>query len=83
MEKFDFLEPPPKESVDGALRQLELLGAIKTEIDPDFCFLTSINLTEVGKQMAGFPLDPKFTKAILAVSRALTMTFCSQCHSLS
>ena len=66
LEKFDFLEPPPKESVDGALRQLELLGAIKTEIDPDFCFLTSINLTEVGKQMAGFPLDPKFTKAILA-----------------
>lgn len=66
LEEFDFLEPPPKESVDGALRQLELLGAIKTEIDPDFRFLTSINLTELGKQMAGFPLDPKFTKAILA-----------------
>ena len=66
LEKFDFLEPPPKESIDGALRQLELLGAIETEIDPDFRFLTSINLTELGKQMAAFPLDPKFTKAILA-----------------
>ena len=25
-----------------------------------------VKLTELGKEMAGFPLDPKFTKAILA-----------------
>ena len=29
---FDFLEPPPKESVDSAVRQLSLLGAVAKEV---------------------------------------------------
>ena len=28
---FDFLEPPPKESIDSAVRQLSLLGAVAKE----------------------------------------------------
>ncbi len=28
---FDFLEPPPEDAVQSALRQLTLLGAIQTE----------------------------------------------------
>jgi HrpA-like RNA helicase len=28
---FDFLEPPPQEAVQSALRQLTLLGAIQSE----------------------------------------------------
>ncbi len=32
---FDFLEPPPQESVDSALRQLLLLGAVAKEAKPD------------------------------------------------
>ena len=29
VEKFDFLEPPPQDAIEGALRQLILLGAIE------------------------------------------------------
>ena len=58
--KFDFLEPPPQESIDGALRQLKLLNAIEIHDEND------ISLTDLGKQMAALPLDPKFTKAIIA-----------------
>ena len=67
LSKFDFLEPPPKESIDGALRQLKLLGAIEHESGEYRPFNNEdVKLTELGKEMAGFPLDPKFTKAILA-----------------
>jgi ATP-dependent RNA helicase DHX33 len=56
--KFDFLEPPPQDAIEGALRQLELLGGIEVEG-------SVAKLTDLGKQMAAFPLDPKFTKAIM------------------
>ena len=58
--KFDFLDPPPEDAVKGALRQLELLGAIECNDEQ------TVSLTHIGKQLAIFPLDPKFTKAILA-----------------
>ena len=32
---FDFLEPPPSESVDSAIRQLALIGAVSAEAKPD------------------------------------------------
>ena len=57
--KFDFLDPPPNDAIDGALRQLNLLGAIEMTDN-------AVELTEIGKKMAAFPIDPKFTKAILA-----------------
>ena len=82
--KFNFLEPPPQDAIDGALRQLSLLGALQTannngdvvtkegsnqqpqtnttEVVAD----QPITLSPVGKQMSTFPLDPKFTKALLA-----------------
>lgn len=60
--KFDFLDPPPNDAIDGALRQLMLLGAIEIEDNTT----TVASLTEVGKKLAAFPLDPRFTKAILA-----------------
>ena len=59
--KFDFLDPPLNGAIDGALRQLCLLEAIQIKLDT-----TEVKLTDEGKQMAAFPLDPKFTKAILA-----------------
>ena len=58
--KFDFLDPPPPDAVQGALRQLELLGAVECNDE------TNVQLTEIGKQLAVFPLDPKFTKAIIS-----------------
>ena len=67
--KFDFLDPPPQDAVEGALRQLHLLGAI--EISDADCNVAK--LTETGKKMAAFPIDPRFTKAILA-AKALGCT---------
>ena len=40
------------------MRELFLLGAIQSVDKPE--------LTQVGQQMAAFPLDPRFTKLILA-----------------
>ena len=55
---FDFMDKPPPELVTAAMNELHLLGAIESTEKP--------NLTELGQQMAAFPLDPRFTKLILA-----------------
>lgn len=55
---FDFMDKPGKESVLSAFEQLKMLGAIK-DID-------SGELTELGHQMALFPLDPRFSKILLS-----------------
>lgn len=44
--------------IEGAMKELFLLGGIQSTEKPV--------LTEVGQQMAAFPLDPRFTKLILA-----------------
>ena len=46
---------------------ISTLGAIEHESGEYRPFNNEdVKLTELGKEMAGFPLDPKFTKAILA-----------------
>ncbi|KRT78407.1 helicase [Oryctes borbonicus] len=57
---FDFMDKPPKESVASAFEQLNMLGAIE-DVD-------SGKLTELGTQMALFPLDPRFSKILLSAS---------------
>ena len=68
--KFDFLDPPPKDAVEGALRQLVLLGAIECKEENSLTgeeyLENSFKLTAIGKQMAIFPLDPRYSKAILS-----------------
>ncbi|KAK2719544.1 hypothetical protein QYM36_005128 [Artemia franciscana] len=59
--KFDFLDKPPKELLESAFKELELLGTIKT--DEDVC-----TLTDLGKKMSSFPLDPRFSKALFAAN---------------
>ncbi len=59
VQNFDFLESPPKHAIEASLRSLELLGAVKVEAG------TRATLTELGKRMSAFPLDPQFTKIIL------------------
>ncbi|XP_012278614.1 putative ATP-dependent RNA helicase DHX33 [Orussus abietinus] len=54
---FDFMDKPPKESVDVAVACLERLGAVKG---------SPPQLTTLGRTMSLFPLDPRFTKVILA-----------------
>ncbi|XP_032666227.1 ATP-dependent RNA helicase DHX33 isoform X2 [Odontomachus brunneus] len=52
---FDFMDQPPKQGIDTAMKCLENLGAI-----------TGSQLTTLGRTMSRFPLDPRFTKVILA-----------------
>ena len=56
---FDFMDPPPAETLIRALEHLYALGALNDRGD----------LTKVGRQMAEFPTDPMFAKAILAADK--------------
>jgi len=53
---FDFMEPPDRVRLVKSLRMLFLLGAL----DADG------NLTELGKSMSQFPLEPQFARTLLA-----------------
>ncbi|KAI5966026.1 hypothetical protein KGF57_000672 [Candida theae] len=53
---FEFLDPPPKESIMKSLSLLYSLGAIKS----------SGKLSKTGFKMNEFPLDPVLTKCILS-----------------
>eukprot|EP01027_Heterolobosea_sp_BB2_P007011 GEZU01010493.1.p1 GENE.GEZU01010493.1~~GEZU01010493.1.p1 ORF type:complete len:563 (+),score=190.17 GEZU01010493.1:688-2376(+) len=53
---FDFMDPPAPETLMRALELLNYLGALDDEG----------NLTEVGKIMSMFPLDPQLAKMLIA-----------------
>lgn len=53
---FDFMDPPPAETLLRALEQLYALGALNDKGE----------LTKLGRRMAEFPLDPMMSKAIVA-----------------
>ncbi|XP_069470700.1 ATP-dependent RNA helicase DHX33 [Ambystoma mexicanum] len=55
---FDFMSKPSPEAVRAAIEQLKLLGAVEQKED-------QILLTSLGRKMAAFPLDPRFSKTIL------------------
>ncbi|KAL2872264.1 putative mRNA splicing factor RNA helicase (Cdc28) [Aspergillus lucknowensis] len=57
--EFDFMDPPPAETIIRALEQLYALGALNDRGE----------LTKVGRQMAEFPTDPMLAKAILAADK--------------
>lgn len=57
-QKFDFIDSPDTQSIDLALNQLIVLGAVSSG-QPRL-------LTELGKKMAKFPLDPKYSKILLS-----------------
>lgn len=52
---FDFMDPPPTNTLLGALEELYCLGALDDEG----------LLTRLGRQMADFPMDPSLSKALL------------------
>ncbi|KAF9886157.1 hypothetical protein FE257_011982 [Aspergillus nanangensis] len=56
---FDFMDPPPAETIIRALEQLYALGSLNDRGE----------LTKVGRQMAEFPTDPMLAKAILAADK--------------
>ncbi|GFR16083.1 pre-mRNA-splicing factor ATP-dependent RNA helicase DHX16 [Trichonephila clavata] len=53
---FDFLDPPPHESLVLALEQLYALGGLNHQGE----------LTKLGRRMAEFPVDPMMSKMLLA-----------------
>eukprot|EP00090_Calanus_glacialis_P000574 TRINITY_DN10355_c0_g1_i1.p1 TRINITY_DN10355_c0_g1~~TRINITY_DN10355_c0_g1_i1.p1 ORF type:complete len:514 (-),score=228.41 TRINITY_DN10355_c0_g1_i1:51-1466(-) len=53
---FDFMDAPSSDDINSAVRQLKLLTAVSEEG----------KLTDLGRKMAGFPLEPRLTAAILA-----------------
>jgi pre-mRNA-splicing factor ATP-dependent RNA helicase DHX16 len=56
---FEFMDPPPTETLIGALNQLFALQALNHQGE----------LTKMGRQMAEFPTDPMLAKAILAADK--------------
>lgn len=56
--KFDFIDSPEPESIQSAINQLIALEAVNSENHNE--------LTEVGRKMAKFPLDPKYSKILLS-----------------
>lgn len=57
--EFDFMDPPPAETIIRALEQLYALGALNDKGE----------LTKIGRQMAEFPTEPMLAKAILAADQ--------------
>ena len=53
---FDYMDPPPHETLVMALEQLYALGALNHRAE----------LTKMGRRMAEFPVDPMLSKMILA-----------------
>ncbi|OLL22165.1 Pre-mRNA-splicing factor ATP-dependent RNA helicase-like protein cdc28 [Neolecta irregularis DAH-3] len=53
---FDFMDPPPAETLIRALEQLYALGALNDKGE----------LTKLGRQMAEFPTDPMLAKSVIA-----------------
>lgn len=60
---FDFLDKPPMEAVVAAFENLKQLGAIEDQNGSD------VNLTPLGRKMAKFPLDPRFSKILLSAQQ--------------
>lgn len=54
---FDFIDAPSPAAIEIAIDQLKLLGAVKQG--------KVIELTPLGRNMAKFPLDPKYSKMLL------------------
>ena len=56
---FEFMDPPPADTLIRALEHLYALGALNDKGD----------LTKIGRQMAEFPTDPMLAKAILTADK--------------
>lgn len=53
---FDFMDPPPAETLIRALEQLYALGSLNDRGE----------LTKLGRRMAEFPLEPMLSKSVIA-----------------
>ncbi|GBL98735.1 ATP-dependent RNA helicase DHX33 [Araneus ventricosus] len=60
--EFDFIDKPPKDNTEASILLLKQLNAV---VDKD----GNLELTEDGKKMVMFPLDPRFSKMIITSSK--------------
>lgn len=56
--QFDFMDPPPEETILSSMYQLWILGALDN----------SGGLTPLGAKMAEFPLDPSLSKILITAT---------------
>lgn len=56
---FALIDPPPKPQIELAIRRLQLLGALSEDE----------SITEIGKMLLRFPLDPEQAKVLLTAHR--------------
>uniref|UniRef100_A0A7E4VF39 RNA helicase n=1 Tax=Panagrellus redivivus TaxID=6233 RepID=A0A7E4VF39_PANRE len=56
--KFHFMDPPPQENMMNSMYTLWTLGALDN----------AGNLTDMGRQMADFPLDPSLSKMLIVAA---------------
>jgi len=71
---FDFMDPPPAETLLRALEQLYALGALNDRGE----------LTKLGRRMAEFPLDPQLSKMLVASDKyACSEEMATVCAMLS
>ncbi|UZJ51768.1 hypothetical protein CBS101457_001088 [Exobasidium rhododendri] len=54
--EFDFMDPPPQDNILTSMYQLWVLGALNNVGD----------LTQVGKRMSEFPMEPSLSKILIA-----------------
>lgn len=54
-EGFDFISPPEKEDIQGAVETLNMLGALNSDN----------TLSSIGKMMVEFPLEPRISRIIV------------------
>lgn len=52
---FKFMDPPPEDNMSNSMYQLWMLGALDNQG----------NLTQLGRDMANFPLDPTMSKMVI------------------
>ncbi|CAI5989236.1 unnamed protein product [Closterium sp. NIES-64] len=64
---FDFMDPPPAETLLRALEMLYALGALNDRGE----------LTKLGRKMAEFPLDPQMSKLLVASDNQKELSPCS------
>ncbi|MBZ0095060.1 MAG: ATP-dependent RNA helicase HrpA, partial [Sulfuricella sp.] len=64
IEDFPFLEPPDSRAIADGFKLLEELGAVDTQR----------TLTETGRQLAKFPIDPRIARMILAAKAENCLT---------
>ena len=57
--EFDFMDPPPQDNILNSMYQLWILGALDN----------TGNLTEMGRKMVEFPLDPPLSKMLIQSER--------------